>query len=229
METKKSEKADLEWRKPLFFEIGLCAALALTLMAFELVGPREKQETIIVSTSVEAEEEQVLQTKREPELPPPPPAPAVNNSVLDIVNNNMKIDNEIEIDVTAEEDDPTEHYDYVEEVQEEETPEENIFEFVEVLPEFPGGDEARMKFLRENLVYPTVAKNAGLQGKVVVEFVVEPDGSLSNIRIKRGKAPSLDEEALRVVKMMPKWTPGKQRNKAVRCRFSLPIIFQLSN
>ena len=99
---------------------------------------------------------------------------------------------------------------------------------MEVLPEFVGGDEARIKFLQENLVYPKVAREIGIEGKVIVEFVVEPNGTLSNFKVARGAAPALDEEALRVAKLMPKWKPGKQRGKEVRVRYTMPITFTLN-
>jgi protein TonB len=95
-------------------------------------------------------------------------------------------------------------------------------------PEYPGGDEARIKLLQENLQYPRAAREAGIEGKVFVGFVVEKDGSLTNFSIVRGVHPLLDNEALRVVKMMPKWIPGKQRGKAVRVQYQVPITFKLN-
>ncbi len=99
---------------------------------------------------------------------------------------------------------------------------------VEILPEFPGGDYAREKFLIENIKYPEVAIKARVEGTVIVCFVIEPDGSVTNIEIVRGKDPHLDAEALRVVKLMPKWKPAKQRGKAVRFRISMPVTFALN-
>ena len=96
---------------------------------------------------------------------------------------------------------------------------------VEIMPEFPGGEEARVKFLQENLQYPKEAREAGIEGRVVVGFVVEPDGRLTNFTVVRGVIPILDEEALRVIKLMPNWIPGKQRGKQVRVLFQVPIIF----
>jgi protein TonB len=98
----------------------------------------------------------------------------------------------------------------------------------EVVPEFPGGDEARVKFLQENLVYPLKAREQGIEGKVWIGFVVETDGSLSNFTIVKGIDPILDNEALRVAKLMPKWIPGKERGKNVRVSFNLPITFSLN-
>jgi len=106
--------------------------------------------------------------------------------------------------------------------------EEPIFIVVEEQPEFIGGEEARLKFLMDNLKYPREAKEANLYGKVIVSFVVEVDGSLSNIKILRSVHPLLDAEAIRVVKLMPNWKAGKQRGKAVRVQYHLPITFILN-
>jgi TonB family protein len=107
-------------------------------------------------------------------------------------------------------------------------PDEEVFVFVEELPEFPGGSEARLKFLQENLNYPQQAKEKGIQGTVYVKFVVEKDGSISDAKIIRGIGAGCDEEVLRVVKLMPKWKPGKQRGKAVRVYFNMPVKFTLT-
>lgn len=102
-----------------------------------------------------------------------------------------------------------------------------IHTFVEEWPEFPGGDIARVKFLSENIVYPKVAKEAGIQGPVHLTFVVEKDGSISNVNILRGIGGGCDEEATRVVSSMPKWKPGRQNGKEVRVQFNMPINFKL--
>jgi protein TonB len=102
-----------------------------------------------------------------------------------------------------------------------------IFDIVEVMPEFPGGQEAMLKFLSSNIVYPTEMVDAGVQGKVYVEFIVRQDGSITDARVLRGVAGPLDKEAIRVVKTMPKWMPGRQNGKPVDCRYRLPIAFHL--
>lgn len=105
--------------------------------------------------------------------------------------------------------------------------ETKIFTVVEQMPMFPGGDEALMGYLRDNIHYPTVAAENGVQGRVVVGFVVERDGSITDVNILRGVDPSLDREAMRVVKSMPKWTPGKQNGSAVRVKYQVPVSFRL--
>lgn len=105
--------------------------------------------------------------------------------------------------------------------------ENKIFDVVEQMPTFPGGDAALMKYLRDNIHYPTVAAENGVQGRVVVGFVVEKDGSITDVNILKGQDPSLDKEAMRVVKSMPKWIPGKQNGSSVRVKFQVPVQFRL--
>lgn len=105
--------------------------------------------------------------------------------------------------------------------------ETKVFTVVEQMPMFPGGDAALMSYLANNIYYPTVAAENGVQGRVVVGFVVERDGSITDVRILRGVDPSLDREAMRVVKNMPRWTPGKQNGSAVRVKYQVPVAFRL--
>lgn len=100
-------------------------------------------------------------------------------------------------------------------------------DFVEQMPQFPGGQAAMMKFISENLVYPVVAQEAGKQGRVTLKFVVDKDGSISNVEVVRGIFPACDAEAIRVIKKMPKWNPGRQNGKAVAVNFNIPVVFKL--
>ena len=102
-----------------------------------------------------------------------------------------------------------------------------VFDVVEEMPSFPGGQGALMSFLSSNIHYPTVAAENGVQGRVVVGFVVERDGSITDVSVLRGVDPSLDREAMRVVKSMPRWTPGKQNGSAVRVKYQVPVAFRL--
>jgi len=105
-----------------------------------------------------------------------------------------------------------------------------IFTVLEPMPEFPGGEEARTRFLIENTQYPIEAKEEGLHGQVLLGFIVEPDGKITNIEVRESSGHTiLDEEAIRVVKLMPKWNPGKVRGRAVRVQFQIPITFTLKN
>ena len=105
--------------------------------------------------------------------------------------------------------------------------EEKVFDVVEQMPSFPGGNSALMKFLNENIHYPVVAQENGVQGRVVISFVVERDGHITDVQVARSVDPSLDKEAQRVVKSMPKWIPGKQNGSAVRVKYNVPVSFRL--
>ena len=102
-----------------------------------------------------------------------------------------------------------------------------VYEAVEQMPSFTGGQGALMQFLANNMKYPTVAVENGVQGRVLVGFIVERDGSLSNVKVERSVDPELDKEAVRVVKAMPKWQPGKLKGSAVRVKFTVPIVFRM--
>ena len=162
--------------------------------------------------------------------PPPIPALPPPSIVLNIVENTAQINDDISIDAEADESTQVDEYKTPGPVQEEEAEvqEQEIFQVVENAPAFPGGDMARMKFLQDNIKYPIMAKESGIQGTVYVTFVVERSGAVTDVKILRGIGGGCDEEALRVVKNMPKWEPGKQRGKPVRVQFNMPIKFTLS-
>lgn len=226
MEVKKSEKADLEKRKGLYMEIGLVCTLALLLFAFEWKSYKSVDLELVNRTAVVVEEEVIIQTDQS--LPPPPPPPPSISTEIEIVEDTKVIKNEVEINVEADE--KTVIQEYVAPVfVEEAVVEEEIFQIVEEMPAYPGGDEARMSYLSKNLKYPVLAMESGIQGTVYIGFVVEKDGSVTDVKVARGIGGGCDEEAVRVVKAMPKWTPGKQRGKSVRVRYSVPIRFSLGN
>ncbi len=103
-----------------------------------------------------------------------------------------------------------------------------VYTIVEEMPYFPGGDEARVKYLAENIKYPEIAKTYAIQGTVYISFIIEADGSISNVKILRGIGGGCDEEACRVIRDMPAWIPGSQNGKPVRVLFNMPIYFKLS-
>ncbi len=107
--------------------------------------------------------------------------------------------------------------------------ENKVFDMVEEMPSFPGGPAALMQFLQSNTHYPAVAQENGVQGRVTVSFVVEKDGSITDVQVARSADPSLDKEAIRVVKSMPRWTPGRQNGSTVRVKFNVPVTFRLNN
>jgi protein TonB len=221
---KKSPKADLESKKTIFIQLGMVFALAVVLFAFEW-KTYEKQVIELASRAVDDTPEEMIEITQH-EKPPPPPAPPQQTTVIEIVEDDMEIEDEIEIDVEADQE--TEVQEYIPVMEEEEEAEEVIFTVVESMPGFPGGDAARIKYLNENINYPQMARESGIQGRVFVTFVVERDGSVTDVRVLRGIGGGCDEEAIRVIKNMPKWNPGKQRGKSVRVQFNMPILFKLN-
>ncbi len=171
--------------------------------------------------------EELAQITVQEETPPPPPPPAPKTTTeLNIVENNIEVENTLVINVEA--DDDTKAIEYVAPVVEEvDVEEDKIFIIVEQSAVFPGGEANLFKFLSENITYPKLARESGIQGMVYVTFVVEKDGSITDVKILRGIGGGCDEEAIRVVKKMPKWSPGKQRGKPVRSQFRLPVKFRL--
>jgi len=224
IDKKKSPKADLERKKMLFTQIGLIFALAVVLLAFEWKS-YEKQELSIMNRMVDDTPEEMVEITLQ-EKPPPPPKPPQQTTVIEIVEDDVEIEDEIEIDVEADEETIVEEYIPIEDDDEEE--ETQIFTVVESMPGFPGGDAARMKYLASNIKYPTLARESGIQGRVFVTFVVETNGQVTDVKILRGIGGGCDEEAMRVIKNMPKWNPGKQRGKSVRVQFNMPILFKLN-
>ena len=227
MELKKNPKADLEKRRGLYLEIGLVVILAATLVAFEVKSYDSEEETAFQREVIEEVEEQIIQTDIVEPPPPPPPEVIEVTTLINVVDDEQEIKNDLV--VNAEVTEETKNVDIVPvKVEEEvEVAEEPIFTVVESEPEFPGGMEALYKYLAQNIKYPQLARENGITGKVYVTFVVEKDGSIANPRILRDIGGGCGAEAIRVVKAMPKWSPGKQRGKAVRVQFNLPVNFNL--
>ena len=224
MDPKKSPKADLENKRVLFIQIGLIFTLAVVLLAFEW----KSYDRVLVDLGereiVDIPEEMVEITRQE--QPPPPPAPPPQTTQFQIVEDDVEIEDDFIID--ADVDITTEIEAYIPPVFEEEVVvEDEIFIVVEDQPEFPGGDAARIRFLSENIRYPQMARESGIQGTVFVTFVVERDGSITDVRVIRGIGGGCDEEAIRVIQAMPSWTPGRQRGRPVRVQFTMPIRFTL--
>lgn len=229
MELKKTPKADLENKKQLYFMIGLVIALGIMLVGFEWTSKPTKADSLGTVGAVAIEEE-IIPVTREQEVKPPPPPPPKVIEVLNILDDDVKIDNELVID-DSEADDKT-LIDVVPVIsapkaEEEEKEATEVFFIVEDMPEFPGGDNALRAYIANSIKYPVIAQENGVQGKVYVTFVVSRDGSVTNATIARGVDASLDKEALRVVTSLPKWKPGKQRGKPVNVSYTVPINFKL--
>jgi len=226
MEEKKSPKADLENKKFIFTQIGLVIGMALMLVAFEWKS-YEKTVVEVTSRQVENVAEDIIPITEQKVKPPPPP-PVKQVVKINIVDDNVTVDDDINIDVEADQNTQVDEYVAPVKSDDEESAEEaQIFMVVESMPEYPGGEAALYTFLADNIKYPQMAKESGIQGRVFVTFVVEKDGHVTDVRVLRGIGGGCDEEAIRVVKSMPKWTPGKQRGKSVRVQYNLPVKFTL--
>lgn len=226
MEVKKTPKADLESKKTVFLQIGLVVVLSLVLVAFEWTSTDVNVDFSLQDEDIEVEEEIIPITRQEEVKPPPPPPPPAVADILNIVEDDVELDEELEImDTEMSQDDIV---DFSKMVFEEETRDEGeIFMIVEEMPEFPGGTEALQKYLAQSVRFPVIAQENGIQGRVYIQFVINQNGEVTNATILRGVDPSLDREALRVVEAMPKWKPGKQRNRPVRVSYTVPINFVL--
>lgn len=229
MEIKKSPKADLEGKKGLFFEIGLALALAVLLFAFEWKSSAGEVSTFQTVPEEQVEEEIIPITQQMLKPPPPPPPAPKLTDLMEIVDDASTIDEDLEI-LDAEDDSenkPVENPSDFGEYGDEETGDDDIFQIVEDVPTFPFGDVS--KWIAKNVKYPQIAAENNIQGKVFMNFVIEKDGSITDVKVLRGVDPALDKEVIRVIKSMPKWKPGKQRGKPVRVSFNLPITFTLTN
>ncbi len=227
MDVKKSPKADLERNRTIFLMFGLAVALGLVWLMFEWSQKQDKVDEIKYAMDQELEEEAVI-TKRDAPPPPPPPPPPPKPKVADVIEvtkEKLDVKEEIQVDAEAEEEEEVK----VEEIKEEEevVEEKEIFMRVEQMPEFPGGQKALMKYIGRNLNYPQVAADNGVQGRVFLKFVVEKDGSVGEVQVLRSPDKLLEKEAVRVVKTIPKFKPGKQRGKPVRVWYQLPVTFRL--
>lgn len=229
MEAKKTPRADLEKRRGLYLEIGLVVILALALVSFNIKSyDKEVKEvnTRVAESEIDAE---VLNTPPEELPPPPPPEQEIVATDLKVVENDEQPINEVGL-INADDNanKAQEAFVKVEVKEEVEEAEEEVFLVVEDDPEFPGGLSALSQYLASNIKYPTLAKENNITGKVFVSFVVEKDGSVGQVKILRDIGGGCGAEAVRVVKAMPKWKPGKQRGKPVRTQFNLPVDFSLN-
>lgn len=227
MELKKNPKADLEKRRGLYLEIGLVVILVASLVAFNVKSYDKEEKVQFERQASEEQEEIVIQTQQEELPPPPPPEQPEVTTEFEVIDDDKEVKNELVVNAEVNEDTKNIEIVQVKVEEEEEEEETQIFTVVENDPEFPGGMEALYKYLRENIKYPQLARENNITGKVYVTFVVERDGSIAQPRVLKDIGGGCGAEAIRVVKSMPKWTPGKQRGKAVRVQFNLPVSFNL--
>ena len=216
MQPKKNPKFSLENKKGMFFQIGLAVTLLAILIAFEWKS-YDKTNYNLGDLNLDDMEEEIIPITRQEVKPPPPPPPPPE--IIEIVEDEVEIEKELEIEETETDED---------EIIEIEEDDEEFFMVVENMPEFPGGDLGLMKFIQKNVRYPAIAKEYNITGKVYVSFIVDKQGNVTNVKIVRGVDKNLDAEAVRVVSSLPKYKPGKQRGKAVRVMFTIPINFTLN-
>jgi protein TonB len=223
MEPKKTEKADLSNKSFMFFSLGLIVALLLSIMAFTY---RVYDDTTAKDLSKNsANNEEILEVPPTQQLPPPPPK--IQQPQIIEVPDEKKIEEEIEINMDTEVTEQTKVEEVkIAEVEEKEDPDQ-IFLVVEETAAPTGGMPAFYEYVGKKLKYPAQARRMGIEGKVFVEFVIERDGSITDVKAIKGIGAGCDEEAVRVLQSAPKWKPGKQRGKPVRQRMVLPIAFKL--
>lgn len=225
MDVKKSSRATLEDKKSIYLLMGFVMVLTLFYIAFEWTNKEVKIYDDAAAMVTEEEEIEIIQTAQ-PETPPPPPKVPEVIEILNVVEDDVET-TEIEIDTEDDKDRevvinaPVSTGPVVEEED------GVIFQVVETMPSFPGGDAALFKYLSDNVKYPVIAQENGIQGRVICQFVVNRDGSIVDVVVVRPVDPSLDKEAIRVIQSMPRWTPGRQRGKAVRVKYTLPVNFRL--
>tara|TARA_R110002072_G_scaffold179817_5_gene335914 strand:+ start:177 stop:887 length:711 start_codon:yes stop_codon:yes gene_type:complete len=235
MEPKKNPKAELENKRGLYFLIGLTVVLAVVLAAFEWKTYEKTASSLGVLTIDNMEDEMIPITEQN--QPPPPPPPPPPQEIIEIVEDDTEIEEEIEI-ADSEADMNTEIFEQPAEVFDE--PE--IFTIVEDMPIFPGcenkGSKEEIKqctdneiyrFIAENTKYPAMARDAGISGTVYMRYLIDEKGEVKNVEVLRGVSggKALDNEAERVIKMIPKMKPGKQRGKPVRVQYTVPVKFNL--
>ena len=227
METKKTPKANLENKRPTWLLVGYVTVLAFMFVAFEWTRDVRVDTSGRITENV-FEQDMEIPLTRQPEVtPPPPPQVTPINDVLTIIDD----------DDTAEETNFASSEETGEDVvikhipvtvDEEVVVEDDIFVIVEENPQFPdGGTVGLLQYLGKNIKYPTIPQENGTQGRVTVQFVVNKDGSIVDVKVIRGVDPYLDKEAVRVISTMPKWIPDKQRGVPVRCKFTVPVTFKL--
>lgn len=224
MEAKKSDKANLEDKRGLFLQIGLVVALGAILYAFEWTSRPNIDLEMFATSDAAIEEEIVPITRQQVQVTPPPPPQVINT--INIVEDNTTLEDEfIALDADA---DLNTEVNIQEFKEDEEEAVEEVFYIVEDMPSFQGGDLNTFRnWVQSNMEYPAIASENGISGKVIVQFAINARGEVVDVQVVRGVDPSLDKEAMRAVKLSPKWAPGKQRGKPVKVQYTMPVNFVL--
>lgn len=225
MDIKKNPEVDVQNKRVILLEVGLAVALLIVIAAF-LYTPREYRiEQVDMQQAVV--EEEITEITRQDQKPPEPPKRTeitVITDILNIVTNDEKISTNVDFAEFAED---------IEIVQQVAVDDENLeddqpFVRVEQMPSFMGGDLMTFRnWVQSKVRFPQIAQENNISGRVLLMFVIERDGSLTNIQVLQTPDSSLSDEAIRVLKTSPKWTPGKQRNQSVRVKYTLPIDFRI--
>jgi protein TonB len=227
MTSKKSTKANLERNKSTFFLLGVAVTLSFVLISFEW-STEERKANAFLDDGVELIEDEFIPNTTEDEPIPPTPPQIVIPEFFEIVDNTVELGDmgKLFSDETTTEETILPYY-YIPK-GEKDKEEDEPFIIVEDMPRFKGGDENKFsQWVNDRIKYPQIPQENGVQGKVIVAFVIEPDGTLSNFVVTRKIDPMLDAEALRVVQSSPKWTPGMQRGIPVRVRCSIAITYKI--
>lgn len=225
IENKKSEKASLENKRNTFFLIGLVVALSLVLFAFEWKS-NESEPVVDFGTAEFGPTDFIF-------IPPTPaekrelPKPVIKVPIFVVVDDEADVNEEFDLMSTEPDEEPLIDYNSFVFQSEDVDKEEVIYFVAEIMPEFPGGERALLNYLARNVNYPLIAQENGIEGKVYISFIIDEQGNIYEVNLLRGVDLSLDNEALRVVKGMPKWKPGKQGGKPVKVRYNVPIYFDL--
>jgi protein TonB len=223
MEPKKSEKADLTKKSWLFFNIGLVITLLIVVSAFEYSGRDNTDAKDLAQNNNMIEE--IMEVP--PTEQPPPPPPKIQQPQIIEVPDEEEIEEEIKVEFDVEVTEDTKVEEIVIAPVEEKEDVDQIFLVVEETATPKGGMSAFYKYVGDKMKYPAQARRMGIEGKVFVEFVINRDGSITDVKAIKGIGAGCDEEAVRVVQSAPPWNPGKQRGKPVRQRYVVPITFKL--
>ncbi len=223
MELKKASKQDLDQRRSTFVLVGLVISLGIAVSAFEYRTNSDYVNSLGTLTISDFAEDLIPTIRQKDPVSIPKPKPVITQ-ITNIVDNNTKIDEPIE--VASSEGVGSVEMPVLNNIEEEI---EELVEFwkLESKPSFPGGEQELINYISQNIKYPEEAVKNEVQGIVYVRFVISKSGKVSEIEIHRGVNPDLDNEALRVVKMLPDWIPGMQANKPVKCSNIIPIKFLL--
>lgn len=230
MQLKKSKDANLEDKRLTNVLVGLVVALSVIFVAFEWTDSDITVAELTDLATEEFEEEIDIDQTMQEETPPPPEPEEIPEQVIEeitIVDNSKVTES---VNISSEDDQNTQQVittaPVVAPIEEED--DDQIFLVVEEQPQFPGGDEALLRYFRDNVKYPVMAQEMGIQGRVICQFTVRKDGSVGDVVVVRSADKSLDAEAIRLVSKMPRWKPGKQRGKPVHCKFTVPVTFKLA-